>query len=55
LKAQVEIWQNGFCFGTQPCSPFGQAPLTIFGHISQAMPQTPTFMVIFDSNFEFKV
>jgi len=44
FNAQVQILQNLFSLGMQPCSPFGQVCLTILGHFSQAIPQTPIFI-----------
>jgi hypothetical protein len=44
--AQLQIWQNLFSLATQPTVPFGQVPFCIFGHFSQAIPQTPIRMYI---------
>jgi len=44
VKAQLHIWQNLFSLATQPAGPAGQVPFCIFGHFSQAIPQTPIFM-----------
>jgi hypothetical protein len=43
-NAQVAIRQNLFSFGTHPAAPLGHSALTILGHFSQAIPQTPIFM-----------
>jgi hypothetical protein len=41
LNAQDAMAQKGFSLGVQPDVPLGQAPFTIFGHFSHAIPQTP--------------
>jgi hypothetical protein len=41
LVAQLQIWQNLFARATQPTAPFGHVCFCIFGHFSQAIPQTP--------------
>jgi hypothetical protein len=47
VYAQLQILQNLFSRATQPTDPFGQAPLCILGHFSQAIPQTPILILIF--------
>jgi len=44
--AQLHIWQNLFSLATQPVVPFGHVLFCIFGHFSQAIPQTPIRMFI---------
>ena len=41
VKAQLQIWQNLFARAIQPITPFGHVCFCIFGHFSQAIPQTP--------------
>jgi hypothetical protein len=44
VKAQLHIWQNLFTLAVQPSGPAGQIFFCIFGHFSQAIPQTPIFI-----------
>ena len=44
LNAQVATLQNLLSLAIQPRSLFGQMPLTIRGHFSQAIPHTPIFI-----------
>jgi hypothetical protein len=43
--AQLHILQNLFSLAKQPTLPFGHVPFCILGHFSQAIPQTPIFML----------
>ena len=45
LNAQAAILHILFSLGMHPCSPLGHNPLAILGHFSQAIPQTPIFML----------
>jgi hypothetical protein len=46
LNAQEDTAQKGFSFGVQPVLPLGHVPLTILGHFSHAIPQTPIFIAL---------
>jgi hypothetical protein len=52
-KAHEAIWHILFSRGTQPAAPFGHEPFVILGHFSQAIPQTPIFMLWLLSFGEF--
>jgi len=43
--AYVAMAQNLFGWGVHPSFQCGHVPLTILGHISHAIPQTPTFTI----------